>query len=141
MQQHLLSSFNLRQGGLLIIGYIDWLLEQQNGQVSAAIVSVIVALSPFPINMCPAKVEAGVYQGWEEKKGSGEKHLLLYLAQLQSSFTSAAVKDFVGVFIPGWLYRMNKNWMNKRQVLLPKWNLCSTVRVLLILRGFIFVLL
>lgn len=63
MQQHLLSSFNLRQGGRLIIDYIDWLLEQQNGQVSAAIVSVIVALSPFPINMCPAKVEAGVYQG------------------------------------------------------------------------------
>lgn len=36
--------------------------------MSAAVVSVIMALSPLQMNMCPAKVEVGVYQGREVKK-------------------------------------------------------------------------
>ncbi|TKS80785.1 Lipopolysaccharide-responsive and beige-like anchor protein [Collichthys lucidus] len=43
--------------GSLIIDYIDWLMERQDGQVFAAIVAVITALSPFQMNTCPAKVE------------------------------------------------------------------------------------
>lgn len=38
-------------------------MERQDGQVFAAIVAVITALSPFQMNMCPAKVEVRVYQG------------------------------------------------------------------------------
>ncbi|TMS07463.1 Neurobeachin [Larimichthys crocea] len=47
----------LATSGSLIIDYIDWLMERQDGQVFAAIVAVITALSPFQMNMCPAKVE------------------------------------------------------------------------------------
>lgn len=54
--------------GSFVIDYIDLLFEQQDGQVSAAVVSVIMALSPLQMNMCPAKVEVGVYQGREVKK-------------------------------------------------------------------------
>lgn len=53
----------LATSGSLIIDYIDWLMERQDGQVFAAIVAVITALSPFQMNMCPAKVEVRVYQG------------------------------------------------------------------------------
>ncbi|KAK5868888.1 hypothetical protein PBY51_009863 [Eleginops maclovinus] len=47
----------LQPSGRLFIDYVDRVLGKQDGQVSAAGVSVIMALSPFQMNMCPDKVE------------------------------------------------------------------------------------
>lgn len=129
--------------GSLIIDYIDRLLEE-DGQVSAAVVSVIMALSPFQMNMCPAKVEVGVYQCWKEKKDVGqsgqfshERLSLLYLTQLLWFNTSSNAEDLVCVFIPGWLHRMNVKCVNIYHHSLLKWSLCAAVRLLLIPGGLV----
>lgn len=52
--------------------------------------------------MCPAKVEAGVYQ-FMRRKAVGKA-----FAVALSCFMSAAVKDLVSMFITDWPHKKNK---------------------------------